>query len=382
MGFLEKLRAELVDIVEWADDDRRTIVWRFPRFHNQIKHGAKLIVRPGQIAVFVHRGKLADQFGPGTHVLETRNLPVLSTLAGWAHGFDSPFKAEVYFAATRQVTDLKWGTPNPVMLRDPELGPVRVRAFGTYTMKASDPPRLLRELVGAGSMFEAGEIEELVRSIIVSEFTDLVAASDIPVVDLASNYGPLAEKLREETARRMRDEFGLDLPQLLLVNVSVPEEVERALDAKSSMAVLGDLARYQQYQLGQSMPVAAANPAGGVAGAGVGLGMGLATIGHFAGAGHAAPGNGGTHPGLPALVPGVGAAAMMPGSDAAASWHFEERGRSLGPFTTNQVADAIRAGRLVGSTLVWSPGMESWRPAAQIPALASYFTPTPPPLPR
>lgn len=363
MGLFEKLRSELVDIVEWADDDRRTIVWRFPRYRNQIKHGAKLIVRPGQLAVFVHQGKLADQFVPGTYTLETGNLPVLSSLAGWSHGFDSPFKAEVYFAATRQVTDLKWGTPNPVMLRDPELGPVRVRAFGSYTLKAADPAKLLRELVGAGEMVEAGEVDELLRSIIASEFADLVASFDIPVIDLASHYQTLSEKLRAAVVARVHAEFGLDLPQLLLVNVSVPEEVERALDAKSSMALLGDLSRYQQYQLGQSMPVAAANPAGGLAGAGVGLGMGLAAVGSFT--------NGGGAQATTATI-----------AEGAATWHFEEGGRALGPFTTAQVIEAVRAGRLVGATLVWSPGMASWRPAAQIPILAPFFSSTPPPLPR
>ena len=148
MGLIDKLRAELVDIIEWVDDSRHTLVWRFPRHHNQIKYGAQLIVRPGQMAIFVHQGKVADVFEPGQYKLETKNLPVLSTLAGWLYGFDSPFKAEVYFVGTRQITDLKWGTPNPVMMRDADFGPIRVRAFGTYTLKASHPKTLLSELVG------------------------------------------------------------------------------------------------------------------------------------------------------------------------------------------------------------------------------------------
>ena len=159
MGIMKKLRAELIDIIEWIDDSRHTIVWRFPRFHNQIKHGAQLIVRPGQTAIFVHRGRVADIFEPGQYRLETRNLPVLSTLAGWKYGFDSPFKAEVYFVATRQITDLKWGTPNPVMMRDPDFGPIRVRAFGTYTLKAVDPKILLEELVGTDSRFVIHKFE-------------------------------------------------------------------------------------------------------------------------------------------------------------------------------------------------------------------------------
>ena len=148
MGLLDRLRHELVDIIEWIDHTRDTLVWRFPRYHNQIKNGAQLIVRPGQVAVFIHRGKLADVFQPGHYKLTADNLPILSTLMGWKYGFDSPFKSEVYFITTRQVTDLKWGTPNPIMLRDPEFGPLRLRAFGTYTLKATDPKALLNELVG------------------------------------------------------------------------------------------------------------------------------------------------------------------------------------------------------------------------------------------
>jgi membrane protease subunit (stomatin/prohibitin family) len=180
MGLFEKLRTELIDIVEWVDDSRHTLVWRFPRHQNQIKHGAQLIVRPGQAAVFVHQGKVADVFGPGQHTLATKNLPVLSTLAGWKYGFDSPFKAEVYFVSTRQIADCKWGTPNPVPIRDPDFGPIRVRAFGTYTLRAQDPKRLLEELVGTDSVFESEEIAVLLRSIIASAFADLVARSISP----------------------------------------------------------------------------------------------------------------------------------------------------------------------------------------------------------
>ena len=170
MGLFDKLRGELVDIVEWIDDTNHTLVWRFPRYHNQIKNGAQLIVRPGQTAVFVHRGELADVFEPGHYELTTDNLPILGTLQGWKHGFDSPFKSEVYFVRTTQITDLKWGTPNPIMLRDPDFGPIRLRAFGTYTLKAVDPRALLKELVGTDSDFSSDEINELMRSIISEAF--------------------------------------------------------------------------------------------------------------------------------------------------------------------------------------------------------------------
>jgi membrane protease subunit (stomatin/prohibitin family) len=360
MGLFEKLRAELIDIVEWVDDSRHTLVWRFPRYQNQIKYGAQLIVRPGQMAVFVHQGKVADVFAPGQHRLETRNLPLLSTLAGWKYGFDSPFKAEVYFVSTRQIADCKWGTPNPVPIRDPDFGPIRVRAFGTYTLRALDPKRLLEELVGTDSILEAEEIAVLLRSIVSACFADLVASSDISVVDLASNYRDLSEKLRKMVLERVDDEYGLDIPQLWIVNVSVPEEVEKALDSASSMRVIEDLAQYQQYQIGASMPTAAANPAGALAGAGLGAGMGLAVAGRL----------------MPPAAPGAMPQTPPPPPPPPA-WHVVQGGQAAGPFTMEQLARAAQAGTLRGDTLVWTAGMAGWSAAAQVPQLAGLFAAPP-----
>jgi membrane protease subunit (stomatin/prohibitin family) len=366
MGLLDKLRAELIDIVEWVDDSRHTLVWRFPRYHNQIKYGAQLIVRPGQAAIFVHQGKLADVFGPGQYRLLTKNLPVLSTLAGWMYGFDSPFKAEVYFVSTRQITDLKWGTPNPVPMRDPDFGPIRVRAFGTYTLRARDPKVLLQELVGADSSLETDEINELLRSIVNHAFADLVAKSEIPVLELSSRYRELSEELRRLVLERVDDEYGLEIPQLYIVNVSVPAEVEQALDSRSSMNVIGDLAAYQQYQLGQSMQTAAANPAGGLAGAGVGVGMGMAMASRWA-------------PGPSAPAGAVGPQVPPPPPLVARSWHVAEAGRVVGPWTPSDLAQAVAAGRVRPDTPVWAPGLPSWTAAGQVPELAPLFSP--PPLP-
>jgi len=356
MGLFDKLRAELIDIVEWVDDSRSTLVWRFPRYQNQIKNGAQLIVRPGQTAVFVNQGQVADQFGPGQHTLTTRNLPLLSTLAGWKFGFDSPFKAEVYFASTRQIADLKWGTPNPVPIRDPDFGPIRVRAFGTYTLRASDAKVLLQQLVGTESSFEAEEIAVLLRSIIASTFADLVASADLSVVDLATHYRELSDKLRQMVQDRIDDEYGLEIPQLVIVNVSVPEEVEKAIDSRSSMRVIDDLARYQQYQIGAAIPAAAANPAGGLAGAGVGVGMGMAVAGR--------------------MLPGAGPAAAPqapPPPPPPPAWHVVEGGQASGPFTAEQLASAAASGRLRADTLVWTAGMAAWAPAGQVPQLSTLF---------
>jgi membrane protease subunit (stomatin/prohibitin family) len=352
MGLMDKLRAELIDVVEWIDDSRRTLAWRFPRYHNQIKNGAQLIVRPGQVAVLVSGGKLADVFEPGTHRLETRNLPILSTLQGWAYGFDSPFKAEVYFVSTRQLTELKWGTPNPVILRDPDLGPLRARAFGTYTLTCRDPRALVRELVGTSAAVETEEIGVLLRGIIVNAFSELVATAAVSVIDVARSLGELSERLRQTVVARIDDEYGLDVPQLWIVNVSLPAEVEQALDARASRQVVGDLGAYREYQIGRATPIAAENPAGGLAGAGVGLGMGMAYAQ-------------GMPPG-PAPTP-------LP-----VAFHVAEGGRTVGPLDLGAVAAGVASGRVSPATLVWAPGMAAWTPASSVPALAPLFPPPPP----
>jgi len=368
MGLLDKLRGELVDIVEWMDHTSDTLVWRFPRYHNQIKNGAQLIVRPGQVAVFVHRGELADVFEPGAYELVTDNLPILSTLQGWKHGFDSPFKSEVYFVSTRQVTDLKWGTPNPIMLRDADYGPIRLRAFGVYTLKATDPRALLKELVGTDAVFEADEIHELIRSIIINSFADLLGEANVPALDLAARYRELSEQLRRKVVERVDDEYGLDVPQLYIVNISLPEEVEKALDTRTSMGVIGDMGRFQQYQMGQAMTAAAQNPAGGGAAEGMGLGMGFAMASQMMkGAGQA----------------DVAPTGMTPPPPPGAHWHVAVNGQTQGPFTAAQLAEGLAAGRITNATLVWTSGMAGWTPAGQVPQLAAHLagaaSPPPPP---
>ncbi|MGH7681755.1 MAG: SPFH domain-containing protein, partial [Candidatus Eiseniibacteriota bacterium] len=256
---------------------------------------------------------------------------------------------------------LKWGTPHPILLRDPEFGPLRIRAFGTYTLRAAKPDALLKELVGTDGSFEADEIDVLLRSIVATEFSNLVASTEISVVDLASNYGQLSEKLRRSVLDRIDDEYGLDMPQLFIVNISVPDQVERALDARSSMGVIGDMDRYQKYQLGASIPTAAANPAGGLAGAGVGLGMGMSIAQMQSPARSPLP-----------LIP------PTPETDAAV-WHFTSGGRTFGPYSVAQLGQAVAAGQLTAASLVWAVGMESWAPMARVPRLAVLFAPPPPP---
>ncbi len=364
MGLFDKLRAELIDIIEWVDDSRHTIAWRFPRYQNEIKNGAQLIVRPGQMAVFVHRGQIADVFEPGHYELKTDNLPILSTLAGWKYGFNSPFKAEVYFVNTRQITDLKWGTPNPIMLRDADFGPIRLRAFGTYTMQAVDPKALLRELIGTDSSFQFDEINELMRSIIASSFADLLGESKISALDLAANYRELSEQLRQNTVEKVDDEYGLNVPQLFIVNVSLPEEVEKAIDTRSSMGVIGDLGRFQQFQMGQAMMAAAENESGGGASEGMGLGMGFAMANQ--------------------MVQGMGqagGAGAVPPPPPVSAWYIAVNGKSEGPFDLNQMAHGAQAGQVSRGTLVWSQALGEWKPASEVGALGMIFGPPSPPPP-
>src|SRR5688572_31187554 len=246
MAFWDKLRAELIDIIEWLDDTRDTIVYRFQRYDNEIKYGAKLIVREGQVAAFVNEGRLADVFAPGTYTLETQNLPILSTLRGWKYGFDSPFKAEVYFVSTRTFTGRKWGTKNPIMLRDPEFGMVRLRAFGSFAIKVKDPATLLKEVVGTNGRFTVHEIGEQLRDMLVARFADVLAESKIPVLDLASNYDELGKFISARIADDFA-QFGLQVVALMVENISLPPEVEAAMDKRTSMGIVGDLHKYAQF---------------------------------------------------------------------------------------------------------------------------------------
>lgn len=376
MGLFDVLRNELIDIIEWIDDSHHTMVWRFPRHQNEIKNGAQLIVRPGQVAVLVAQGEIADVYQPGHYELTTQNMPVLSTIMGWKYGFESPFKSEVYFVNTTQITDMKWGTPNPIMLRDPEFGPIRIRAFGTYALKAVDPTALLKEIVGTDGEFGSDEINELLRSIIASSFADMVGQSKIPALDLAANYSEMSETLRKNVVEKIDDEYGLDCPQLFIVNVSLPEAVEKALDTRTSMGVLGDMNKYQQYQMGQAMTMAADNPSGGGAAEGMGLGMGLAMASRMM------PGMGGPAAATGAPAPGAPAPPPLP---AAQTWHVAVGGQSQGPYTTEQVAAGISSGQIQGDSMVWTAGMQAWAPASQVPQLAPMFSaaapPPPPPAP-
>ena len=366
MSLLDKLRGEFIDIIEWTEPSNNDILcYRFPRYQNEIKNGAKLTVREGQAAVFVSEGQIADVFTPGMYTLETKNLPILSTIKGWKYGFNSPFKAEVYFVSTRQWTDKKWGTQNPVMMRDPEFGPVRVRAFGSYAFRVSDPATFMRQLVATDPSFETYEIANQLRNVIVSRIVDAMGQSKMPILDLAGNYEKLSQLAKDKVAPEMAG-MGLTITQFLVENISLPPEVEQMLDKRSSMAVLGNLDQYTRFQTAQAIGDAANNP-GGIAGVGAGLGAGVAIGGQMA---DALRGSQGAATGGPPPLPG-----------AAAQFFVGVNGAQVGPFDTSTLAAKIRAGEISRQTLVWKAGMASWVAADSVPDLQPLFASVPPPLP-
>ena len=368
MALWDKLRNELIDIIEWLDDSRDTMVWRYPRSDNEIKYGAKLIVREGQAAAFVNEGALADVFlQPGTYTLQTQNLPILAKLKGWKYGFESPFKSEVYFVSTRTFTDRKWGTKNPIMLRDPEFGPVRLRAFGSFAIKVSDVPAMLRNVVGTDSRFTIDEIGEQLRDLLVARFADALGESKIPVLDMAANQDDLGKVLIGRLQPDF-DVFGLKLVNLVVENISLPAEVEQALDTRTKMGVIGDLSRYTQFQAAEAMRDAAKNP-GGIAGAGVGFGAGMAMANQMG----ASLGGAATGAGTPPPVPGAAAAGP--------SYFVAIDGQQKGPFTIDQLRGEVDAGRVTRGTLAWRNGMANWTAVEQVTDLAKLFDNVPPPLP-
>ena len=238
MGIFDFLTGEFIDVIHWVDDTRDTMVWRFEREGHEIKYGAKLTVREGQAAVFVHEGQLADVFTPGLYMLETNNMPIMTTLQHWDHGFKSPFKSEIYYVNTTRFNDLKWGTKNPIMARDPEFGPVRLRAFGTYSVRVVDPARFLTEIVGTDGEFTMDEISFQIRNIIVQEFSRVIAGSGIPVLDMAANTGDLGKLIAAEISGTVA-EYGLSIPELYIENISLPPAVEQAMDKRTSMGSVG-----------------------------------------------------------------------------------------------------------------------------------------------
>jgi excisionase family DNA binding protein len=275
MGLMDYLKTQFLEIIQWQDDSRDTISWRFPDEDKEIKRGAQLIVRESQVAQFIYLGQFGDTFGPGKHSLITDNIPILSTLKGWKYGLESPFKADVYFVNTRLFTGNKWGTANPIMMRDADFGIVRTRAYGTFDFHVVDPKLFLKEVAGTDDHFRLDEFADTMRSRIVSVFTDALAKAKVPVLDLAARYTELGEALLPLINPAVTSKYGLEIPSFIVENVSLPPEVEEAIDKRSSMAAVGNLNDYVKFQMAESM-TKGGGEAGGMAGTGAGLGAGLA----------------------------------------------------------------------------------------------------------
>ncbi|NIY72396.1 SPFH domain-containing protein [Marivivens donghaensis] len=369
MGILDFLSGQFIDVIEWTDDTRDTMVYRFERYGHEIKYGAKLTVREGQAAIFVHEGQLADIFQPGLYQLETNNMPVMTSLQHWDHGFKSPFKSEIYFVNTTRFGDQKWGTKNPIMMRDPEFGPVRIRAFGTYAIKVADPGLFLREIVGTDGEFTSDEISFQIRNVIVQEFSRAIASSEIPVLDMAANTKDVGDLVANAIAPTIA-QYGLSIPEFYIENISLPEDVEKALDARTSRGIAGNLDDHMKWRAAEAMN----NPnsaAGNAMGQGMGAGMGMA-MGMNMGPWGPMGGQ---------QQPQAAAPAAPPPPPVETVWHIAENGATTGPFSRADLGRMAGGGQLTRETLVWSAGMSGWTKAGDIAELAQLFTVAPPPPP-
>lgn len=371
MGLIDKIKGEFVDVIEYLDDSRDTVVWRSSRYGNEIKMGARLIVRESQVAVFVHEGQLTDVFTPGTYILDTRTMPVRTTLSNWKHGFESPFKSEVYFVNTRQFTDLKWGTQNPAMMRDPDFGMVRVRAFGTYCVRVEDAAVLLRELVGTDPHFRTEEVDEFIRQNVVARVVTALANSGVAVLDLAGHQADIASRLAPVISEDLKH-LGLSMPRFVIENVSLPPEVEAAVDKRSSMGAMGNLDQYAKYQAADAITRAASN-SGGLAGAGVGVGLGAGLGAQLAQALQPTS--------VPAPPPDHVPAAEPPTLPGQTQWYVGVNGQQIGPVAPAEVRARLTSGTLTTGSLVWRAGLAAWIPLEQVPELLAAPTSAPPPPP-
>ena len=368
-----KLSHEFIDIVEWIDTSNDTIVHRFERYQNEIKNNAKLIVREGQTAVFVNEGQLADVFTPGTYTLNTKNLPILTTLKGWKYGFDSPFKAEVYFVNTRLFTDEKWGTKNPFILSDERFGLVEIRAFGTYSFRIGDPGKFVVDVVGTDGNFTNYEVNEHLKSLIVTRFTDTVGEANLPIELYAANTSELSETCQEV----MQPEFGrvgIELEKFYIENVSMPEELKKEIFEYSRLDKL-DMTKLSQFKAAKAMEAAAMNE-GGTAGAGMGMGMGFVLAQQMGNM----MGQSGTQ--TPFGGQAQQAAAVPPPIPAQVLYHYAVNGQQAGPVTFDRLKELFASRTINRDSLIWKQGMANWTALKDVEELKVFLGGnTPPPLP-
>jgi len=364
MGFWDKVKGELIDVIEWLDSSSDTLVYRFERYGNEIKNGAKLTVRESQVAVFINEGTLADVFPPGMYTLETSNIPILSTLKGWKHGFKSPFKAEVYFVNTKMFTNQKWGTPNVFYVRDQDFGRVSLRAFGTYTFKVSDASMFIKNVVGTDDEFKTDEVSGELRSMIVTRFIESVGESKISLLDFASNYKKLSDftqiKLKEELTN-----YGVEVTKFLISSISLPEELQKKLDEGTGMNMLGDMNKYQQMKTADAMSNVANNKTtgGGIEGM-----MGMAMMNQMMQNQQNNQNNQNYQNAAPPPPPQV-------------LYYVSVNGQQQGPFGMQILQQMVSQNQLTKQTFVWKQGMAAWAAANDVAELSLLFGAMPPPPP-
>lgn len=380
-SFKEKVLNEFIAIIEWTDDSNDTMIWRFPRYQSEIKNGAQLTVRETQVAVLVNEGQFADVYQPGRYELTTQNMPILTTIKGWKYGFNSPFKVDVYFVNTKQFLNMRWGTANPIMLRDPEFGPIRMRAFGSYCFKIqSDPTKFMKNVGGTDGHFTTEEVSEQLRNFVITKFTDYLGESKVAALDLASNLNEFSQALTEGLKDDF-DEYGIDLTKFLIENISLPEAVEEALDRRTSMGIIGNMNSYTQMQFADSLKDSANNPnggGGGLAGNAMGAGMGLAMAQQMTQQ-MMQPQMQQQAPQMQQQAPQMAPPPPMPQQ---ASYYVAVNGAQQGPFDMQQLQQMAQQGQLTAQSMVWTQGMPAWATAGTVQALGSLFVSnTPPPMP-
>ncbi|MCB2018979.1 MAG: SPFH domain-containing protein [Hydrogenophaga sp.] len=337
MAIMNFINRQFIDVIEWVDDSRDTLSYRFPDDDKEIKNEAQLIVRESQVAQFVYVGQFADTLGPGKHTLKTENIPILSDLLGWKYKFQSPFKADVYYVITRVFTGNKWGTSNPVMMRDADFGVVRMRAFGTYDFRIVDPVKFLKEVAGTDHHFRLDEFNDVMRSRLVSVFSETLAKSKVPALDVATRYGELGEALLEPINVATREKYGIELTAFVVENVSVPPELEQAIDKRGSMTAIGNLNDYIKYNMGNALAEGKAGTAGIGAELAAGLAMGQSMMQGMAGGAAQAPSQPGMVPAAPAAPASAPIALMTP----------EQVAHALG-VAPSDVMQELEAGNLKG----------------------------------
>lgn len=361
MGIFDKLSHEFIDIIEWQDNTNDTVVWKFPRYQNEIKMGAKLTVRESQQAVFLNEGTIADVYQPGMYTLQTENMPIMATLRGWKYGFNSPFKADVFFVSTKQFIDQKWGTKNPITLSDDRFGMIELRAFGSFAYKVIDAGKFIKEVAGTEGEYTTDEVNGQLRSLIVNKFTNAAGQGNLPIEKFAANLDELsklcADKLNEDF-----DQYGLKITRFVVENVSMPDDLKKEIFDYSRLNKI-DMQKLAQFRTTESIETAAENP--GIGGMGVGLGVGM---------------------GMGKIVTNVMSDATQqintpPPPPPVVQFFTAVNGQQNGPFGLDQLPLMVQNGTLKRETLVWKAGMANWVQASTVAELASLFNSVPPPPP-